>query len=145
MASAHDELTNLKMRAAKKEGAKLITIINHTKRVKHTCSLTDGVRLLARLVETNHAEDSIHIVDHASERKRKADNPTNSTRVVFDSGSPGFYKRFHAQRQRYYDLAKDMGIAMEMVLWALESRTDKDILDQINEGSEPDEPEWIRS
>jgi len=89
----------------------------------------------------------IHIVDHEAERERKIRNPQKSTRVMIDCRTPDAYKGFQVEKERFYDIAVDPHIAIDLLIRALHETTDEKIRGWLKEGEEiPDEPmpAWMK-
>lgn len=119
MATAAEELTRLKIRANKGEGQRRITIVDHFDGEKRTCSVLDGVKLLAGWVNAGKSEHKLHIVDHAEEKERRLANPKKSIRVVLNCRTPEQYAEFQQVKERYFDAATDPHIAIDLIIRAL--------------------------
>lgn len=138
MASASEELTSLKLRAAKKHGADKITMINHAARpaTSLTCTVADGIAILAQVVAKGFGGHVYHILDHAEEKKRKLTNPTNATKKIFNCRTPEQWKLFNAALEPYYEEAVDPHIAIDIIIAVLRSATREQIRGMVQEGHE---------
>lgn len=141
MSTAIDELTALKIRAGKKQGDARITIIDHTEKKTITCTVLEGVAVLAHLVGLSKGHHSIHIVDAAEERKRKLTNPNRSTRRVFNCRTPEQWKELNKVLEVFYDLAGDPHVAVDLIIRALKIPP-RTIEAWLHEGAQ--EPEWLK-
>ena len=137
MASAKDELAALKIRAGKGQGQARVTLINHTAHTSVTCSIVEGVNILALLVEKGQSNNSIHIVDHAAEKERKLTNPKGTTRRVFNCRTAEQWTEFNKVLERYYDEAVDPHIAIDLIIKALGAFSPETIRGWANQVEEP--------
>ena len=142
MATAHEELVALKLRAAKGESEKRITLVNHTEKTNVSCSVKEGITILA----TRNANDSIHIVDQAAEKERKLTNPKASTRRVFNCRTPAQWTEFNKALEPYYDGAQDPHIAIDLIIKALTAFSPQTIADWVKQevAGEPEWPEFLQ-
>jgi hypothetical protein len=92
-------------------------------------------------------EDPVHLVNHAEERKRKRENPGQSTRVMLNCYSPEAYSAFQVQKDRYFTVVVDVRIAIDFMVRALAQVDDATLRKWLEQGHEPDPndlPEWLR-
>jgi hypothetical protein len=143
VATALEELANLKLRALRSKGREVVTLIDHTADARFNFPISEALKHLANLVEKGQGQNHIHVVYVEQEKARQRANPNQSTRVTFETGSPQLYKDFHEQRQRFCDLAKDAGMGLYVLIRALKETEDETILSWLHEGEE-EEPEWMR-
>ena len=94
--------------------------------------------------DTATLNKKIHIIDHEAERERKIRNPQKSTRVILDCKTPDAYKLFQLEKERFYEIATDPHIAIDLLIRALHQVTDEQIRAWLNEGQESEMPEWMR-
>lgn len=87
--------------------------------------------------------DSVHLVNHDQERKRRKENKAKTTTVRFEAYSPESYSEFHMQRDRYVRLCVDPSLAIQVMLQALAAFSDEVIKDALAHGHR-EEPEWMR-
>jgi hypothetical protein len=85
----------------------------------------------------------IHIVDQEAERTRRRTNPDKSTKVYLKCYSPENWKRFSTQKDRYFTIAVDPEIAIEMICRALEWIDDFTLRQWISGGHEQEEPDAV--
>lgn len=92
----------------------------------------------------------IHVVDHEAERERKRTNPNKSTKVYFNCYSPDAWREFQTQKDRYFELAVDPHIAVDLMVRALTHFTDEQLRSWISEGHQDsgvpkaELPAWLR-
>jgi hypothetical protein len=89
----------------------------------------------------------IHIIDHEAERERKIKNPDKSTRVVIACRTPDAYAAFQKEKERFFDLAVDPHIAIDLLIRALHETTDDRIRSWLTEGetaAAPAIPDWMK-
>jgi hypothetical protein len=142
MATAAEELTTLKMRAAKHQGGENLTLIDHTANTRQACTVAEGVGHLARLVEKGAGHHSIHIVDLREEKQRKLTNPKKSTKRLINCRTPEQWTELNAALEPFYEVAVDPHVAIDLIVRALASVTRATIASWLQEGSEaPPGPE----
>jgi len=71
---------------------------------------------------------TIHVVDHDAELKRKRTNPAKSTRVTLNCRTPEQWSEFQMAKERYFELAKDPQVALDLLIRALNAPS-KDVLE----------------
>lgn len=92
----------------------------------------------------------IHIVDHEAEKKRRRNNPENSTKIYLNCYSPQGWRAIQTQKDRYFTLAVDPHIAIDLMARALAAFSDSVLRDWIEQGhskpgeAPPDTPDWMR-
>jgi hypothetical protein len=123
VAEAKHELVALKLRVAKKQGADRVVLIDHSvePRVSYSCSVADGVKWLANLVEKSGSGHSIHVVDEKAEKERKLTNPKKSTKKVLNCRTPQQWVEWNQAEERFFDLARDPHIAIDLMIRALKA------------------------
>jgi hypothetical protein len=136
MADATAELVRLKLLAPKRALDK-ITIVNHTTVEKMSCTVTEGIKAVASLVEKGFGWHTLHIVDQKAEKQRKLENPSGSTRRVFNCRTPEQYKEFNAALEPYFEEAVDPQIAIDCIIKALRAFSRPTIRGWVNAGHEP--------
>lgn len=155
MATATEELASLKIRASKREGEKTITIIDHAAGDNRTCTILEGVKILATWVNAGNGARVVHIVDHEKERERKLTNPKGSTIVRLNCRTPEQYSQFQAAKEVYFEEAKDPQIAIDLIIKALTAFSRGTIREWIRQGHDeapgppkaklpPDLPAWLK-
>jgi hypothetical protein len=63
--------------------------------------------------------EKVHVVFHSAERKRKATNPTGSTRIMLNCRTPEQWKEFQMAKEVYFEEAVDPHIAVDLMIRAL--------------------------
>ena len=87
----------------------------------------------------------IHIIDHEKERNRKIRNPQRSKRIVFNCRTADAYCKFQIERERFFEIAVDPHIAIDLITRAMHEVSDATILQWIREGEMPvEKPDWMR-
>jgi hypothetical protein len=89
-------------------------------------------------------EDPCHLVNHAVERKRKKENPGQSTRVILNCYSPEAYSAFQMEKDRYFSVVVDVRIAIDFMIRALHQVDDVTLRKWLESGHEPELPEWLQ-
>lgn len=67
------------------------------------------------------------MVDHAAERKRKRTNPYKSTRIMLDCRTPEQWTEVHMAKERYFVLAVDPHLSIDLIIRALKQPTDEQL------------------
>ena len=100
-------------------------------------------------------QDSVHLVNHDAEKKRRKENKNRTTRITMEAYSPESYSEFHVERDRYIRLAVDPSIGVQLMIRAMKAFSDSIIVDWLKDGhqTEGDEagpppekaslPEWL--
>lgn len=155
MASVKEERETLKIRIGKREGHTLITIVGHNPHWSWKGTIKEGFEIL----KAKPDGDKVHIVDGDTERRRKSENPNNSTRVVLNCRTPDQWKEFQAVKERYMEIAVDPHIFVDLLIWALSLPSDNELQARIDEtgaereinrdsgrdsGKEDELPAWAR-
>jgi hypothetical protein len=147
MAEATRELVKLKVEAAKRRGADKITIVDHTGNTRQSCTIAEGVALVAGMIEKGKGGHILHVVDQKAEKKRKLENPKGSTRRIFNCRTPEQYKELNGALEPYYEEAIDPQIAIDCIIKALRAFSRQTIRTWVNAGHEPSPsklPEFLR-
>ena len=86
--------------------------------------------------------DSVHLVNHDAEAKRRKENKKQSTRVIMDTYSPESYSEFHQQRERFIRTAVDPSIGIHLMIRALAEVSDDTLRQWLTDGhqAEGDQP-----
>jgi hypothetical protein len=137
MAEATVELVKLKVEAAKKRGADKITIVDHTAKTRQSCTIAEGVALVAGMVNKDQGGHILHVVDHRAEKARKLTNPAGSTRRVFNCRTPDQYREFNVALEPYFEEAVDPHMAIDCIIRALRAFSRGTIRGWIQSGHEP--------
>jgi len=97
----------------------------------------------------------IHVVDHEAERERKLKNPNKSTKVYLQCYSPEAWRLFQTEKDRFFEVAVDPHIAIDLIVRALAQVTNDTMRQWIAEGhhqegdrpadlTKAEIPEWMR-
>jgi hypothetical protein len=134
MATEKEELESLKIRVNARQGNDRITIIDHAAKSSVTCTVFQGFNILKDRCAKSGGVRVIHIVDHKSEKKRKAENPERSTRMVINAGSPEAWSALQLQKDRYVEIAVDPSIGILLMIRALQQQDDETLREWLREG-----------
>jgi hypothetical protein len=107
-------------------------------------TVKEEFELLKAKILAGKSHEQIHIIYHDKERKRKLENPQQSTRVVLNLRNPETYKEFNREKERFFDIAVDPHIALHLLIRALRETTDETIRRWLTEGEAEEVPEWAK-
>ena len=105
------------------------------------------IKVAAAMAKNDQAalQQKVHTVYQDEERKRKLTNPQGSTRIVLNMRSPEAFKEFHEQKERFFEIATDPHIALDLLVRALRETPTETIQAWLKEGQEPpEEEEWLK-
>lgn len=104
-------------------------------------TVREEFELLKAKIHAGKENEIVHVVWHEQERRRKLQNPNRSTRVMLNCRTPEQWKQFQAAKEKYFELAKDPQIGIDLMIRALIAGH-AHIASWLNEGQE--EPEWMK-
>lgn len=78
--------------------------------------------------------ESVHLVNHDAERKRRKENKKRTTIIRMESYSPESYSEFHEQRDRYIRLAVDPSIGVMLMIRSMAAFSDATIQGWVKDG-----------
>jgi hypothetical protein len=109
-------------------------------------TILEEFNLLKAKIHAGKGNDLIHVVDVRAERKRKLENPQESTRIMLNMRTPEAFREFHAEKERFFEIAVDPHIALMLMIRALHETSDEMIRAWLEEGErqQPEEPEWMK-
>jgi hypothetical protein len=135
MATPREEADALKIRIAKKEGDKRITVINHTLKQRFSCTVLEAFKTLCTYIDKRQ-DYVLHIVDHEKTRTARRENLKGSTRITINCYTPENYKGLRSQIDRYFEIAGDPTFAPVLMEHALELCTNQILKDWLAAGYE---------
>lgn len=157
MATILEERESLKIRIGKGGGADRLVVIDHTSGENLSGTATEVFYALGGRVEKGEGSHVIHIVDQAKEKDRKRTNPDKSTRMSLNCRTPEQWSEMQMQKERYFSIAVDPNIAIDLMIKALGAFSDNVIADWVRQGHEDrpgppraeipageELPEWMR-
>lgn len=112
------------------------------RRVKTLATIKEEFELLKAKILAGKGNHVIHVVDHEAERKRKRENPNQSTRIIFNARTPDAWRKFQIQKDRFFTTAVDPHIAVDLITRALEQVPDETLRAWMAEGEEV--PDWAK-
>jgi len=109
-------------------------------------TVLEELNRLKALVYSGHENEIVHVVMTEREAKRRRENPKKSTRLSMEMYSPEAYSEFHVERERFFQVAKDPRIAVDMLIRALRQVDDETLRKWLQDGAqESDEiPAWLK-
>ena len=118
-------------------------------------TIKDEFELLKAKIIAGKGQETIHVVYHEQEKKRKRENPTKSTRMIIDCRSPELWSAMQMEKERYITIAVDPALGIELMVRALRQFNDAILRAWLEQGEEPDAdagppperaqlPEWLR-
>jgi hypothetical protein len=146
MATVLEEREEFKIRIGKKEGGRKVTIVNHTENTTHTCTVTEGYRLLNDWIEQGKSNQSIHVVDLVKVKEAKL-APGTQTKFTVDCGTNDLFRQVAGEWERILAQVKNLTVARHIVaeefLATLKKLTTTEIASRIFEG-EGELPDWMK-
>jgi len=118
-------------------------------------TVKEEYELLKAKILAGKENETIHVVWHDQERKRKQENPKKSTRMSIDCRTPDAWSAMQMEKERYFAVAIDPHIAIEFMIRALREVDDAKLREWLAEGHQQEGdllpgppkaviPEWLR-
>lgn len=103
-------------------------------------------------IAKGEGQHSVHMVDHVKEDERKRTNPQKSTRVMLNCRTPEQWREFQMAKERFFVIAVDPHIAIDLMVRALNHVDDAGIRAWLSSGHETnltqppraEIPEWAK-
>ena len=102
---------------------------------------------LKALINAGKEQERIHIVYTDRDARKRQENPQKSTRIVFNTYSADAYAEFYKQKERYFKIAVDPHLAVDLMIRALAAFSDATVRDWVEQGHSPEVnalPDWAK-
>ena len=120
-------------------------------------TVKEEFELLKAKILAGKGAETIHVVWHEQERKRRRENPEKSTRVIINTHSPEAYVEIRGEIDRIMAIGVDPHINAFLLAKILKSVTDEQLREWVKEGpsqagdadagpgpAKAEFPEWTR-